>query len=68
MTEPLEILEPAAPEPPSRPRGGAAKVFAGILLSRLMGVVREGAFARYFGVGPHQDALTGEHGGPDEIW
>ncbi len=23
-----------------------------------MGFVREGAFARYFGVGPHQDALT----------
>jgi putative peptidoglycan lipid II flippase len=37
---------------------GAASVFAGILLSRIMGFVREGAFARYFGVGPHQDALT----------
>jgi putative peptidoglycan lipid II flippase len=33
-------------------------VFAGILLSRMMGVVREAAFARYFGVGPIQDALT----------
>jgi putative peptidoglycan lipid II flippase len=33
-------------------------VFAGILLSRIMGFVREGTFARYFGVGPHQDALT----------
>ncbi|HEV8578767.1 MAG TPA: murein biosynthesis integral membrane protein MurJ [Thermoanaerobaculia bacterium] len=58
MTEPSEILEPTAPEAPDRRRGGAAKVFAGILLSRAMGFVREGAFARYFGVGPHQDALT----------
>ncbi len=55
MTEPAETLEPVPPPPA---RGGAAKVFAGILLSRLMGFVREGAFARYFGVGPHQDALT----------
>jgi putative peptidoglycan lipid II flippase len=58
VTEPADILEPDTPEPPARPRGGAAKVFAGILLSRAMGFVREGAFARYFGVGPHQDALT----------
>lgn len=33
-------------------------VFAGILLSRIMGFIREGTFARFFGVGPHQDALT----------
>jgi putative peptidoglycan lipid II flippase len=33
-------------------------VFAGILLSRIMGFVREGTFARFFGVGPHQDAWT----------
>jgi len=61
VTEPSEILEPAGPEPPEPParsRGGAASVFGGILLSRLMGFIREGAFARYFGVGPHQDALT----------
>ncbi|HEY7214627.1 MAG TPA: murein biosynthesis integral membrane protein MurJ, partial [Thermoanaerobaculia bacterium] len=58
MTEPAETLEPAVPATPPPARGGAAKVFAGILLSRLMGFVREGTFARYFGVGPHQDALT----------
>ncbi len=58
MTEPAETLEPSSPATPPPARGGAAKVFAGILLSRLMGFVREGAFARYFGVGPHQDALT----------
>ncbi len=33
-------------------------VFAGILLSRIMGLVREGTLARYFGVSPYQDALT----------
>ncbi len=33
-------------------------VFAGILPSRMMGFLREAVFARYFGVGPHQDALT----------
>ena len=50
----------ALPEPERRPRsrGGAVMVFAGILLSRIMGLVREGTFARFFGVGPIQDALT----------
>jgi putative peptidoglycan lipid II flippase len=43
---------------PPRPRGGAAKVFAGVLLSRILGFVREGAFARYLGAGPHADALS----------
>jgi len=33
-------------------------VFAGILLSRLIGFVREGTFARFFGVSPYQDALS----------
>jgi putative peptidoglycan lipid II flippase len=56
--EPVETTEPAAPQPPTRGRSGAARVFGGIFLSRIMGFVREGAFARYFGVGPHQDALT----------
>jgi putative peptidoglycan lipid II flippase len=68
VSEPAESIDPAgqiAPQEPPRPperrprsRMGAASVFAGILLSRIMGFVREGAFARYFGVGPHQDALT----------
>lgn len=51
-------LPETAPEKQPRSRGGAVMVFAGILLSRMMGLVREGAFARYFGVGPIQDALT----------
>ncbi|HVT15522.1 MAG TPA: murein biosynthesis integral membrane protein MurJ [Thermoanaerobaculia bacterium] len=43
---------------PGRPGGGAASVAAGILLSRLFGLVREQAVAFFFGVGPHADALT----------
>ncbi|HSS52022.1 MAG TPA: murein biosynthesis integral membrane protein MurJ [Thermoanaerobaculia bacterium] len=63
MSEPedyLDASQPGAPPLPEerRSRGGAVMVFAGILLSRIMGLVREGAFARYFGVGPIQDALT----------
>lgn len=67
---------PPAPEPPAdpgeaagapeaRPRGGAAKVAAGILASRLFGFVREGALARYLGVGPHADALSIAFRGPN---
>jgi putative peptidoglycan lipid II flippase len=57
---PVEASPLPAPEPERRPRsrGGAVMVFAGILLSRIMGLVREAAFARYFGVGPIQDVLT----------
>ena len=66
MSEPEDYLgatpadSRALPEPERRPRsrGGAVMVFAGILLSRIMGLVREGTFARFFGVGPIQDALT----------
>ena len=65
MSDPAASADPTTPQEPPRPpesvprsRAGAASVFAGILLSRLMGFVREGTFARYFGVGPHQDALT----------
>jgi putative peptidoglycan lipid II flippase len=46
-------------EPSPRPaRGGASRVGAGILLSRLAGLVREQTVAFFFGVGPHADALT----------
>jgi putative peptidoglycan lipid II flippase len=62
--EPAEGVDPSAPHegppPASRPRsrGGAASVFAGIILSRLLGLVREKAFAHYLGVGVFQDAMT----------
>ncbi|MFL6263506.1 MAG: murein biosynthesis integral membrane protein MurJ [Thermoanaerobaculia bacterium] len=65
MSDPAESVDPTTPQEPPKPpekrprsRAGAASVFLGILLSRIMGFVREGAFARYFGVGPHQDAWT----------
>ncbi len=57
MTEPSEPLEPAIPEP-ARPRGGAILVAAGILSSRLVGLLRNTALAHYFGVGPHVDVLN----------
>ena len=37
---------------------GAASVAAGILSSRILGVLRESTFAHYFGVGAHADAFT----------
>ncbi len=43
--------------PPPR-GGGASRVGAGILLSRLAGLAREQTVAFFFGVGPHADALT----------
>jgi putative peptidoglycan lipid II flippase len=63
--EPAEGVDPSAPHevPPGPPgkrpsQAGAASVFAGIILSRLMGMVREKAFAHYLGVGVFQDAMT----------
>jgi putative peptidoglycan lipid II flippase len=66
VSEPAESsVDPSVPQEPPEPpekrprsRAGAASVFAGIILSRLMGMVREGAFARYLGVGLYQDAMT----------
>jgi len=59
--DPAESTEPPVPhEPPGkRPsQAGAASVFAGIILSRLMGMVREKSFAHFLGVGVYQDAMT----------
>jgi putative peptidoglycan lipid II flippase len=44
-------------EQPRAPSRGAVLVAAGILLSRLLGLVRERAVAHFFGVGPHADVL-----------
>lgn len=41
----------------ARSGGGAARVGAGILLTRLLGFVRERVFAHYFGDGPAADAF-----------
>lgn len=58
------ISEPTA-QPVSQPaevpptgRGGAVLVAAGILASRLVGLVRNSALAHYFGVGAHVDVLN----------
>ncbi len=62
--EPAEGVDPSTPheELPSasrpRSRSGAVSVFAGIILSRLLGMVREKAFAHYLGLGVYQDAMT----------
>ena len=40
------------PHPPGRSAGGAFFVAAGILLSRLAGLVRQRVFAHYFGLAP----------------
>lgn len=47
----------APPAPPSRGRG-AALIAAGILLSRILGVVREALKARYLGAGVAADAFN----------
>lgn len=57
--EPVPSPPPPEPPPPARARSsGAVSVAAGILSSRILGVLRESVFAHYFGVGAHADAFT----------
>jgi putative peptidoglycan lipid II flippase len=66
MTEPL----PPAAMPPQAgtPRaGGAVTVALGILSSRLIGFVRERAYAHFLGVGPHMDVLRVAFRAPNVI-
>lgn len=52
------VAEPSSvPAQPSRSRGGAILIASGILLSRIIGLVRERAFAHYFGNSPVADAF-----------
>ncbi|HSG39244.1 MAG TPA: murein biosynthesis integral membrane protein MurJ [Thermoanaerobaculia bacterium] len=53
-----EPAEPPAPVEAAAGRGGAVLVAAGILSSRLIGVLRNVVLASYFGAGPHMDVLT----------
>ena len=53
-----EPAEPPAAAEPSPGKGGAVLVAAGILSSRLVGLLRNIVLARYFGVGPHADVLN----------
>ncbi|HEX2164157.1 MAG TPA: murein biosynthesis integral membrane protein MurJ [Thermoanaerobaculia bacterium] len=62
MTEPTAGEGAAAPPPASAEAAaagsdGAAKVFAGILSSRLIGFVREAAFTHYLGVSAYGDVV-----------
>lgn len=58
MTEPTPV--PAPPSKPARRSGGAAStlVAAGILLSRISGLIRASIFARYFGAGIYADVFN----------
>ena len=55
---PTPEIPPAVAAAPARSGGGALTVAAGILLSRILGVLRESTLAYYFGVGAHADAFT----------
>lgn len=61
------MSEPTPPETPTPRSGGAAAVALGILSSRLIGLVRERAFAHYLGVGPHMDVLRVAFRAPNAI-
>src|SRR5262249_32946427 len=56
------------PSPQARARsGGAVSVAAGILSSRIFGVLREAVFAHYFGVSAHGDAFTAALRAPNAL-
>lgn len=72
MSDPVELENPQGAPPPETPaaqppRSGAASVAAGILLSRILGVLRESTFAHYFGVGAHADAFTAALRAPNAL-
>ena len=59
MSETNSVEPPPPPAPPkSRAGGYALLVAAGILLSRVAGLIRTVVFARYLGVSPAADAFT----------
>ena len=61
MEEPIQQpLEPERAEIAGKvapPSGGAVTIAAGILLSRVIGLLRERAIGYYFGLGPYADVL-----------
>jgi putative peptidoglycan lipid II flippase len=63
------VSEPVAQQKAAAPvrRSGAVSVAAGILLSRILGVLRESTFAHYFGVGAHADAFTAALRAPNAL-
>lgn len=64
----MAVATPGEPETPVSPRtGGAVAVALGILSSRLIGLVREQALARFFGVGPHADVFRAAMRAPNVL-
>lgn len=62
------MSEPTAPTVSRQAgAGGAVTVALGILSSRLIGFVRERAFAHFLGVGPHMDVLRVAFRAPNAI-
>ncbi len=61
------MTEPIPPETPTPKTGGAAAIALGILSSRLIGFVRERAYAHFLGVGPHMDVLRVAFRAPNAI-
>lgn len=75
MEEPIQqpLTEPA-PEDTAEaagrvrpPAGGAVVVAAGILMSRVLGLLRERVIAGFFGLGPHADVLRVAFRAPNVI-
>jgi putative peptidoglycan lipid II flippase len=64
MSDPSPAVSPQAGTPRS---GGAVAIAIGILSSRLIGFVRERAYAHFLGVGPHMDVLRVAFRAPNAI-
>jgi putative peptidoglycan lipid II flippase len=58
---------PVSPQAGTSRAGGAVAVALGILSSRLIGFVRERAYAHFLGVGPHMDVLRVAFRAPNAI-
>jgi putative peptidoglycan lipid II flippase len=58
VTEATAGSAPASTAPAARPKGGALLVAAGILLSRLSGLIRQRVFGHYLGTSAAADAYT----------
>ncbi|MFQ5351366.1 MAG: murein biosynthesis integral membrane protein MurJ, partial [Thermoanaerobaculia bacterium] len=50
---------------PGGSRPAASRVAGGILISRLLGLVREATLATFFGAGPHADVFRTALRGPN---
>ncbi|HSN85232.1 MAG TPA: lipid II flippase MurJ, partial [Thermoanaerobaculia bacterium] len=67
QTEPAPASTPEVSGQVRPPAGGAVVVAAGILMSRVLGLLRERVIAGYFGLGPHADVLRVAFRAPNVI-